>query len=195
MTCKFADIRTPGIGPSAEAFSLGSRARVDTRVLFIPEAHFRQTASITAVWLATSKTLSVGNPLWWHVLASSVTNCNGPDAVHHPKCVRRRNSPSTNKLRRLVRSSVPSAVICSKQPYNSEMGKRVVCSCVTCPKCGIWVVVSQRTEGGENKKKFRESCPAPECGKEFEFEAGETRVFEVSLPLFERRHFYRSELI
>ena len=75
------------------------------------------------------------------------------------------------------------------------MADRIACACVTCPKCGTWVVVRQQTEGGENKTKFRESCPAPECGKEFEFEAGETRVFEVSLPLFERRHFYRSELI
>jgi hypothetical protein len=46
----------------------------------------------------------------------------------------------------------------------------------------------------ETEKKVRESCPVPECGKEFEFETGETRVFEVPLPLFERRHFYRSEL-
>jgi hypothetical protein len=53
-------------------------------------------------------------------------------------------------------------------------------------------VVRQHTEGGENK--FRASCPVPECGKEFEFEAVETRLFEVPLPLFERRHFYRSEL-
>jgi len=27
-----------------------------------------------------------------------------------------------------------------------------------------------------------------------DFETGETRVLEVPLPLFERRHFYRSEL-
>lgn len=56
-------------------------------------------------------------------------------------------------------------------------------------------MVRQQSEGGENKKKVRESCPVPECGKEFEFETGETRVFEVPLFLFERRHFYRSELI
>ena len=55
-------------------------------------------------------------------------------------------------------------------------------------------MVRQRTEGVENKKEVRERCPVPECGKEFEFEAGETRLFEVPLPLFERRHFYRSEL-
>jgi hypothetical protein len=55
-------------------------------------------------------------------------------------------------------------------------------------------VVKQQTEGGEKKTKFRANCPVPECGKEFEFEAVETRLFEVPLPLFERRHFYRSEL-
>ncbi len=53
-------------------------------------------------------------------------------------------------------------------------------------------MVKQRTEIGETK--VRESCHVPECGKEFEFETGETRVFEVPLRLFERRHFYRSEL-
>jgi hypothetical protein len=37
-------------------------------------------------------------------------------------------------------------------------------------------------------------CPVPECGKEFEFDWSETRVHEVPLELFERRHFYRSEL-
>jgi hypothetical protein len=55
-------------------------------------------------------------------------------------------------------------------------------------------VVRQQTEGGENKKKLRASCPVPECGKDFEFEAIETRLFEVPLSLFERRHFYQSEL-
>jgi hypothetical protein len=76
--------------------------------------------------------------------------------------------------------------------YNCAMADRIACSCVTCPKCGTWVVVGQRIEIGETK--IRERCPVPGCGKEFEFESGETRVFEVPLPLFERRHFYRSEL-
>jgi len=75
-----------------------------------------------------------------------------------------------------------------------RMADRIACSCVTCPKCGTWVVVRQQSESGVSKEKFRASCPVPECGKEFEFEIGETRVFEVPLPLFERRHFYRSEL-
>lgn len=75
-----------------------------------------------------------------------------------------------------------------------DMADRIACSCVTCPKCGTWVVVGQQTEAGINKEKFRASCPAPECGREFEFETGETRVFELPLLLFERRYFYRSEL-
>ena len=74
------------------------------------------------------------------------------------------------------------------------MADRIACSCVTCPKCGTWVVVKEPNEPGSGKDKFRANCPAPECGKEFEFEGHETRVFEVPVPLFERRHFFRSEL-
>ena len=81
-----------------------------------------------------------------------------------------------------------------ERQYNFEMADRIACSCVTCPKCGSWVVVRQQPESGENKRKLKATCPAPECGKEFEFETDETRLFEVPLPLFERRHFYRSEL-
>jgi hypothetical protein len=33
-----------------------------------------------------------------------------------------------------------------------------------------------------------------DCGKEFDFDWRETRVYEVPLELVERRHFYRSEL-
>lgn len=73
------------------------------------------------------------------------------------------------------------------------MADRIACSCVTCPKCGIWVVIPQN-QLALSKEKSLASCPAAECGKEFEFESRETRVFEVPLPLFERRHFYRSEL-
>jgi len=36
--------------------------------------------------------------------------------------------------------------------------------------------------------------PHRKLAPEFVFELGETRVFEVPLLLFERRHFYRSEL-
>jgi hypothetical protein len=74
------------------------------------------------------------------------------------------------------------------------MADRIVCSCVTCPKCGIWVVIRPQNQLAFSKEKSLAICPASECGKEFEFEASETRVFEVPLPLFERRHFYGSEL-
>jgi hypothetical protein len=59
---------------------------------------------------------------------------------------------------------------------------------------GPGVVVKELTAAGSGKEKFRANCQAPESGKEFEFEASETRIFEVSVPLFERRHFFRSEL-
>lgn len=78
--------------------------------------------------------------------------------------------------------------------YNCPMADRIACSCVTCPKCGTWVVVRQPFEVGLGNEKHRACCPAPECGKEFGFGADEVRVFEIPLPLFERRHFFRSEL-
>ena len=78
--------------------------------------------------------------------------------------------------------------------YNWLMADRIACSCVTCPRCGTWVVVRQLSELGSGKEKFQAVCPATECGKDFEFEASEMRVFEILPPLFERRHFYRSEI-
>ena len=74
------------------------------------------------------------------------------------------------------------------------MADRIACSHVTRPKCETWVFVKQQSEPGVSKVRFRAGCPVPECGRECEFEIGEPRVFEVPLPLFERRHFYRSEL-
>jgi hypothetical protein len=74
------------------------------------------------------------------------------------------------------------------------MPDRIVCACVTCPKCGIWVVIRPQNQLVFTKETCLAICPAAECGKEFEFKASETRVFDVPLPLFERRHFYRSEL-
>jgi len=78
--------------------------------------------------------------------------------------------------------------------YNPDMADRIACSCVTCPKCGTWVVVKQPALVNRGEEKSRAICPAPECGKEFAFELGEMRVFELPLLLLERRHFYRSEL-
>ena len=50
------------------------------------------------------------------------------------------------------------------------------------------------TQRGRDQEKLRATCPVPECGKEFAFELSETRVFDLPLRLFERRHFFRSEL-
>ena len=78
------------------------------------------------------------------------------------------------------------------------MADRIVCSCVTCPGCGTWVVVEREiARAGDiniNKDKVKTRCPLSECAKEFAFETNETRVFELPTSLFERRHFYRSEL-
>lgn len=78
--------------------------------------------------------------------------------------------------------------------YNFGMTDRIVCSCVICPQCGTWVVIRAQTEFELEKSKIKMCCPGPECGKEFEFDRAETRVFELPLLLFERRYFYRSEL-
>ena len=142
-----------------------------------------------------ARIVAAGNPLGRHVLASHADERRRRSYGPPPKVRTVAKFPEPQKVGSL--RPIPGAIhrALFQAQYNLEMADRVACSCVACPRCGIWVVVSQRTEGGENKKKFRESCPAPECGKEFEFETGEPRVFEVPLPLFERRHFYRSELI
>jgi len=44
------------------------------------------------------------------------------------------------------------------------------------------------------KERLGAICPVSDCGKEFAFYTGETQVFEQPISLFERRHFYRSEL-
>jgi hypothetical protein len=59
---------------------------------------------------------------------------------------------------------------------------------------GTWVVIRPQREPGTDKPKMSTHCPAPNYGKEFKFDWSETRVYEVPLELFERRHFYRSEL-
>lgn len=76
----------------------------------------------------------------------------------------------------------------------NQMTDRIVCSCVTCPKCGTWVVVEREVTRETNKEKINTTCPAPECGRQFAFAVGETKVFELPMSLFERRHFFRSEL-
>ena len=80
--------------------------------------------------------------------------------------------------------------------YNCCVADRILCSCVTCAGCGTWIVVQERAAGCITTVNDRLSttCPVPECGKEFAFDGTETRVFELPVSLFERRHFYRSEL-
>jgi hypothetical protein len=89
---------------------------------------------------------------------------------------------------------MPATMVLFQAQYNLEMADRIACSCVTCPKCGAWVVVKQQDRTGETQEKSRATCPVPECGNEFAFELGETRVFDLPLFLFERRYFYCSEL-
>ena len=56
---------------------------------------------------------------------------------------------------------------------------------------GSWWTASRRR--GETGKGARQLSRA-RVWKGIRIRAGETRVFEVPLSLFERRHFYRSEL-
>jgi hypothetical protein len=56
------------------------------------------------------------------------------------------------------------------------------------------VVVEREMARETNKEKLSTTCPAPECGKQFAFVPGETKVFELPMSLFEQRHFFRSEL-
>jgi RNase P subunit RPR2 len=74
------------------------------------------------------------------------------------------------------------------------MADRILCSCITCPKCGTWIVVEREIRSRAKQGKFKTTCGVSECGKEFEFEGGETRVFELPPSIFERRQFYRSEM-
>ena len=81
--------------------------------------------------------------------------------------------------------------------YNSRVADCILCSCATCPSCGAWVFVQGRITAITtiiNKERLDTTCPVPECGKEFAFDVGESRVFELPVSSFERRHFYRSEL-
>jgi hypothetical protein len=77
------------------------------------------------------------------------------------------------------------------------MEQCIACSCVTCPGCGAWIVVRGRSARGINDEKMplNTTCTVPECAKEFSFVADDTQIFELPVSLFERRHFYRSELL
>ncbi len=73
------------------------------------------------------------------------------------------------------------------------MANRILCSSITCPKCGTWIVVEREIRSRAKQGKSKTTCGVPECGKEFVFEDRETRVFELPHSIFEHRHFYRSE--
>jgi hypothetical protein len=47
----------------------------------------------------------------------------------------------------------------------------------------------------DEKMPLKTTCTVPECTKEFSFVVGDTQIFELPVSLFERRHFYRSELL
>jgi hypothetical protein len=77
------------------------------------------------------------------------------------------------------------------------MEQCIACSCVTCPGCGAWIVVHQgsRTVINDQNAALGATCSVPQCGREFSFVAGDTKIFDLPVTLFERRHFYRSELL
>ena len=84
---------------------------------------------------------------------------------------------------------------CDRRNYNLVyMADHIVCSCVTCPRCGTWVVLPSQVEIDRKQSKGKIVCAAPDCAREFVFDWDEARTFELPLGLFERRHFYRSEL-
>jgi hypothetical protein len=49
--------------------------------------------------------------------------------------------------------------------------------------------------GSTGQRKVSRQLPGAGMRKKFEFEPGEAQVFDLPLLLFERRHFYRSELL
>jgi hypothetical protein len=63
--------------------------------------------------------------------------------------------------------SMASAGDLTRRPYNFRMADRIVCSCVTCPKCGIWVLIRPQNQLSLSKEKSLARCSAAECGKEF----------------------------
>src|SRR5438876_5761374 len=59
---------------------------------------------------------------------------------------------------------MPSTVVLFHAQYNHGMADRIACSCVTCPKCGTWVVVRQPSEAGlgvKNSERMEQRKPNP----------------------------------
>jgi len=62
------------------------------------------------------------------------------------------------------------------------MPDRILCSCVTCPQCGTWVVLGSHAQIESSRAKVKTSCPALDCHKHFEFAWDEIRTSKVPLP-------------
>jgi len=67
------------------------------------------------------------------------------------------------------------------------MVDRIACSCVTCFRCGSWVVVTQPTRVRTGEDKLRASCPVSECGKEFVFRVKRDARFRTAATSFRDR--------
>lgn len=50
-------------------------------------------------------------------------------------------------------------------------------------------------ERAGTNSRFQTTCPVPECSQQFAFGSEEAQIFDIPLSLFERRYFYRSELL
>jgi hypothetical protein len=45
------------------------------------------------------------------------------------------------------------------------MADRILCSCITCPKCGTWIVVEREIRSRAKQGKFKTTCGVSEAGK------------------------------
>jgi len=65
-------------------------------------------------------------------------------------------------------------------------------TCITCPKCGVWIVAIKGIAMPETSDGTRLVCP--ECNESFAFENDRARVYPLRQSIFERGFFYPSEL-
>ena len=144
-------------------------------VLFRPKQDLRQTSAVKRCQCCRAA-LRVTRQL---LVEAGLTEFSDP--VVRAKGV---SPPKARTARKFLATKLESGYLAIGRPRGGTMMRT----------WRAWVVVKELTAAGSGKEKFRANCPAPECGKEFEFEASETWVFEVPVPVFERRHFFRSEL-
>lgn len=69
---------------------------------------------------------------------------------------------------------------------------RVHCPCITCSKCGVWIVAIDRVVADQSHETGKMRCP--ECGERFDFEADRARVYPLRQSVYERGYFYPSEM-